>query len=58
VPEKLLHHLELGTNASQEPLVSDVTAELLAPNTVALHGYAGLQKPSRPAADTGTVLST
>jgi hypothetical protein len=41
-----------------EPLVSDVTAELLAPNTVALHGYAGLQKPSRPAADTGTVLST
>jgi hypothetical protein len=41
-----------------ELLVSDTCAELLAPNMVALHGYAGLQKPSLLVGDKGTVLST
>ncbi len=38
--------------------VSDACAVLLVPNKVALHGYAGLQKPSLLAGDKGTVLST
>ena len=41
-----------------ELLVSDTCEELLVPNTVALHGYAGLRKPSLLAVDTRTVLST
>jgi hypothetical protein len=41
-----------------ELLVSDTCAELLVPSTVALHGYAGLQKPNLLAGDKGTVLST
>lgn len=41
-----------------EPLVVDTCAELFVPNTVVLHGYVGLQKPSLLAFDTRTVLST
>jgi len=41
-----------------ELLVSDICAELLVPNTVALHGYAGLQKTNLLAGDMATVLST
>jgi hypothetical protein len=38
--------------------VSDTCAELLVPNTVALHGDAGLRKLSLLAVDMRTVLST
>ena len=41
-----------------ELLVSDTCAELLVPNTVALHGDAGLRKLSLLAVDMRTVLST
>ena len=37
--------------------VAGTCAELLVPNTVAFHGYAGLRKPNLPAGDKENVRS-